>query len=220
MRLAHTFANALLALVFFASLAQAETKTVTWEDLVPSAGSGIPISLKGAGTPIGTPGIAEFDGNKEDWEAFKEDISFMKQLQPEGGLLNLGLHNRIVKIAGYVTPVGFDGQDVTELLFVPYMGACIHVPPPAANQIIYVKNAKGMTADQMWEPFWLVGTLKASPVSTILADVGYSIDGAKLEPYTDGDMDNGFVYNENETYFIDETGKPDDSNADPNTDTN
>ncbi|MEL6745458.1 MAG: DUF3299 domain-containing protein [Pseudomonadota bacterium] len=180
--------KALIILMFLNVSASATAVTVTWEDLIPAEGLGAQMNIDAAETPIGTPGINEFDGNEEEFEAFKEDISFMKELQPEGGLINAQMHGQKIKIAGYVTPVGFDGDQITEFLFVPYMGACIHVPPPAANQIVYVKNAKGMSADQMYDPIWLTGTMKAKAVATILADVGYSIDGASIEPYLEDDM--------------------------------
>ncbi|MEL7454427.1 MAG: DUF3299 domain-containing protein [Pseudomonadota bacterium] len=187
--------KAIFLVLVFNTAAMATPVTITWEELIPAEGLGAKIKINEAETPIGTPGIAEFDGNEEEFEAFKEDIAFMKQLQPEGGLINAQLHGQSIKIAGYVTPVGFDGDQVTEFLFVPYMGACIHVPPPAANQIVYVKNAKGLTAAQMYEPIWLTGTMQAKPVSTILADVGYSIDGATVEAYLEDDIvtDNAFT---------------------------
>ena len=35
-----------------------------------------------------------------------------------------------------VAPVTTDGTGGTEFILVPYVGACIHVPPPPANQIV------------------------------------------------------------------------------------
>ena len=99
------------------------------------------------------------------------------------------LNNKKIKIAGYITPIAFDEDNVTEFLFVPYRGACIHVPPPPANQIIYVKSAKGLKIDQIYSPFWITGILRANSVSTILADVGYSIEQASVSPYNPGLFD-------------------------------
>ena len=40
------------------------------------------------------------------------------------------LNGKRVKIGGYVVPLDFDATKVTEFLLVPFVGACIHVPPP------------------------------------------------------------------------------------------
>jgi hypothetical protein len=40
------------------------------------------------------------------------------------------------RIAGFVLPLERQGEKVTEFLIVPYLGACLHTPPPPANQII------------------------------------------------------------------------------------
>ncbi len=52
------------------------------------------------------------------------------------------LNGSKVKIPGFVIPLEGDDKAVTEFLLVPYFGACIHVPPPPPNQIIYVKFKK------------------------------------------------------------------------------
>ncbi|MBK8162824.1 MAG: DUF3299 domain-containing protein [Gammaproteobacteria bacterium] len=70
----------------------------------------------------------------------------MKKLQTmwkEAPVLS-ALHNQTVKLPGFVVPLEGDGQVVNEFLLVPYYGACIHVPPPPANQIVNVK-ARGAT---------------------------------------------------------------------------
>jgi len=59
----------------------------------------------------------------------------------------------------------------------------MHVPPPPANQIIYVKSATGLKADEIWSPQWITGILLTNPVSTIVAEVGYSIQSASVAPY-------------------------------------
>lgn len=49
---------------------------------------------------------------------------------------------RTVDLDGYVVPLGTnDAGLVDELLFVPFYGACIHVPPPPPNQIIQIGRA-------------------------------------------------------------------------------
>ena len=54
------------------------------------------------------------------------------------------LDGKRVHIGGYVVPLDFEATTVKEFLLVPFVGACIHVPPPPANQIVYVKVEQGL----------------------------------------------------------------------------
>ena len=163
----------------------AEPLVLGWEDLVPKPFTGKRMKLPKKTGVLGMPTAADFEGeiSKEELEAFLGDIEFMKEMQPRGGRLVGKLDGKKVRIPGYVTPVGFNGEDVTQFLLVPFLGACIHVPPPPANQIVYVKKAKGLKIEQVWEPVWLTGILTTQSVSTVLADVGYTIAEGVVEPY-------------------------------------
>ena len=167
----------------FSNSVLAEPAVITWEDLSPDKGQGRKMDLNVDVDIIGMPDISEFDGSKEKFDNFLDDMKFMKEMQGTGGLINMSLNDKKIKIAGYITPIAFDGDNVTEFLLVPYLGACIHVPPPPANQIIYVKSASGLKADEIWSPKWITGILRTNSVSTIAADVGYSIQEASVTPY-------------------------------------
>ena len=84
----------------------------------------------------------------------------------------------------YILPLTFDGDNIIEFLLVPNLGACIHVPPPPANQIIYIKSAKGLKAEQINSAVWVSGMLNAKSVSTIVANVGYTINEASVTSYS------------------------------------
>jgi hypothetical protein len=86
-----------------------------------------------------------------------------------------------VRIGGYIVPLDFDATRVTEFLLVPFVGACIHVPPPPANQIIYVKAEKGFDVQGTFDAVWVTGTLKVTTAFTGLAEAGYTIDAEKVE---------------------------------------
>jgi uncharacterized protein len=92
------------------------------------------------------------------------------------------LNGQRVKIGGYVVPLDFEATTVKEFLLVPFVGACIHVPPPPANQIIYVKAETGFELGKMFDPVTVTGTMKTEPAFTGLADAGYSIDAETVEP--------------------------------------
>jgi hypothetical protein len=86
-----------------------------------------------------------------------------------------------VRIGGYVVPLDFEATTVKEFLLVPFVGACIHVPPPPANQIVYVKAEKGVEIAGQFDPVWVTGTMKTEPAFTGLADAGYTIDAENVE---------------------------------------
>ena len=44
----------------------------------------------------------------------------------------------MVRLPGYVVPLEQTAQGMRELLLVPHFGACIHTPPPPANQVVHV----------------------------------------------------------------------------------
>jgi len=88
-----------------------------------------------------------------------------------------------IRIAGFVVPLGTDLDHVKEFLLVPYFGACIHVPPPPANQMIHVFPKKPLTNAQLMGPVWVRGALKASLTDTSFGAVGYRIQAAGVETY-------------------------------------
>ncbi|MEM9734143.1 MAG: DUF3299 domain-containing protein [Pseudomonadota bacterium] len=180
-----TFLASTSALVLASALPARAAIEITWDDLVPPEGLGQMMDRSKAEQVDSAIGLNEFDGNAGDLELFLQDVRAMREFQPEGDEINVILHGTDIKLAGYVTPVGFDEESITEFLFVPYLGACIHVPPPAPNQIIYVKNARGLKLEQMYDPVYLTGTLSAKPVKTMVADIGYSLDGGVVTPYDD-----------------------------------
>ncbi len=115
---------------------------------------------------------------------------------PEGGFMSMKrkqpggnqpprvvgeLNGKRVKIGGYVVPLDFEATTIKEFLLVPFVGACIHVPPPPANQIVYVKSEKGFEIAGQFDPVWVTGTLKTETAFTGLADAGYSLAADSVE---------------------------------------
>lgn len=105
--------------------------------------------------------------------------------QSKIGSVRPELNGSHVKIPGFVIPLEGDENTLTEFLLVPYFGACIHVPPPPPNQIIYVKFPKGAPVQELWDIVYVIGTLKTDSVSLDLADTGYVLEGAEIAPYDD-----------------------------------
>ena len=91
------------------------------------------------------------------------------------------LDGKRVHIGGYIVPLDFDATRVKEFLLVPFVGACIHVPPPPANQIVYVKTEAGFDVQGTFDPVWVTGILKVTTAFTGLAEAGYSLQAEKVE---------------------------------------
>ncbi|WP_026376615.1 DUF3299 domain-containing protein [Aestuariibacter salexigens] len=93
------------------------------------------------------------------------------------------LDGQEVKIPGFVVPLEGSETLTTEFLLVPYFGACIHVPPPPPNQIVYVRFEQGVPIDNLYDAVWVSGTLSTTTYSGDLATTGYTMSGIKVEPY-------------------------------------
>jgi hypothetical protein len=93
------------------------------------------------------------------------------------------LDGKRVKLPGFVVPLEGDGRAISEFLLVP-AGACIHVPPPPANQAVYVKIPEDDTqAHNVFDAVWGVGIMSAKPFTTDFATAGYQIKAEKIIPY-------------------------------------
>ena len=107
--------------------------------------------------------------------------------------INTKLDGQKIKLAGYLLPLELSGNEVTEFLLVPYVGACIHTPPPPPNQIVQgvINSSAKYKADELFKPVVVTGKLKAKSLSRDLylvdgssnIDIGYSIRVGKIEEY-------------------------------------
>lgn len=101
------------------------------------------------------------------------------------------LDGQFVRMPGYALPLEMNGSAVTELLLVPFVGACIHVPPPPPNQMAFVKLAKPFVVSDVFAPVWITGrmTVKSNVSSVFISDgkapveSGYLVENATIEPY-------------------------------------
>lgn len=182
-----THAAAGFAFLFFGlqTLQSAEgIQELNWKDLVPKTVAPMPAQGK---TFFG--GSTLVTGNGNETVPLPPSLSegkFMqvKRRQPGGGkppevVAELG--GKRVRISGYVVPLDFEATSVKEFLLVPFVGACIHVPPPPANQIVYVKAEKGFDVQGSFDPVTVTGTIKTDVAFTGLADAGYSMDAEQVE---------------------------------------
>jgi hypothetical protein len=149
---------------------------LTWAKLIPPATGARPMKSFLAGRDASATSVPSHSSSPEGkW------MSSPSQSAGEPPALVTELDGKRVHIGGYVVPLDFESTTVKEFLLVPFVGACIHVPPPPANQIIYVKADQGFQVKGEFDPVYVTGVLKASVTFTGLAETGYSITAEKVE---------------------------------------
>jgi hypothetical protein len=89
-----------------------------------------------------------------------------------------------VQIPGFVVPIGTPRNGlIKEFLLVPYIGACIHVPPPPPNQMVFVTSPNGIAADAIHEAYWVTGKMRLETRTTPLGNSAYALNASKVELY-------------------------------------
>ncbi len=96
---------------------------------------------------------------------------------------NPALEGRAVRVPGYVVPLEGLRHGALEFLLVPYFGACIHTPPPPANQIIHVLVTKPVTRLRSMDAVWVRGTLSVVRRDSLAATSGYQLSAVAVDPY-------------------------------------
>ncbi|MBL8237832.1 MAG: DUF3299 domain-containing protein [Bryobacterales bacterium] len=125
---------------------------------------------------------AEEPAAKMDWRMLRELNYRTGKISPSLKALD----GKTVKIPGYMVPLEDDSEIVSEFLLVPYVGACIHTPPPPPNQIVQVKmNSQKKVKMSFWDPVWVQGKLQIATVKSPYGDVGFQLTGMQIEPYKD-----------------------------------
>lgn len=95
-----------------------------------------------------------------------------------------GLQGVMGRLPGFAVPIEFDGSKVYSFLLVPYYGACIHTPPPPANQMVFVEYPEGFELPSLYEPVIIEGAFDvARHVEDGLGTAGYSMKANKVTLY-------------------------------------
>jgi uncharacterized protein len=154
-----------------------------WDQLVPAAPRKLPMPFFAGRGPVDIGKLGGPDDGSPAPPPLPEGRWMSVPTQPNAGPVRVveSLGGKRVHIGGYVVPLDFDATRVTDFLLVPFVGACIHVPPPPANQIIYVNIAQGFNVQGTFDPVWVTGTLNVTPTFTGLAEAGYTLEAEKVE---------------------------------------
>ena len=148
-----------------------ELRTLRWEEMVPADAP-----------PLPQP-TALHDLNQLADVLAEESGPAAAQQYPNAPVVP-ELNGIAMKLPGYIVPLTIDDNSrVTEFLLVPYFGACIHVPPPPSNQMVYVTSEGGVALGEMWQPYWIEGQLSVQAFSSDFGDTGYQAVAEKIYPY-------------------------------------
>lgn len=149
---------------------------ITWDDLLAPGFSNDEIFDRYADRLLELE-----DGSPEAAAIYAE----MQAEADSADFVNEELDGTKVNLAGFVAPLTYEDDIVTEFLLVPYFGACIHVPAPPGNQtvLVSVDKADGLTMDQSWGAVWVAGTLTANSATTDLATASYTMTNATSGVY-------------------------------------
>jgi hypothetical protein len=121
----------------------------------------------------------------------KANDALFQEIERRNQEVATNLDGTFVRLPGYALPLEMSDLGVTEMLLVPFVGACIHVPPPPPNQTVFVRMAKPYLVTSLYEPIWITGTLKIERASRALKlfdgetdiPVGYTLQAITIEPY-------------------------------------
>ncbi len=141
----------------------AAPREITWDDLIPP---GVPYS------EIIAEG--ELDEENDYWRPIFDENSTK---------LNPALADAYIKMPGFIIPIDISGDGVTSFILVPYVGACIHVPPPPPNQLVFVTTKVPWPSERLWEAVWVTGTMQNKVQYTEVADTGYELEADRIEIY-------------------------------------
>ena len=141
----------------------ATLKEITWDDLLPA---GVPYSE--------IIGEGELDEVNDTWNPIYDENATK---------LNESLDGSYIKMPGFIIPFDIGVKGVTEFMLVPYTGACIHMPPPPANQLVMVNAKTPWPSDDLWNPVWVIGMMRMQLQTTDLGQTGYAIVADQMEVY-------------------------------------
>ena len=87
-----------------------------------------------------------------------------------------GFDGKAIRIPGFIVPLAQnEDKEVTRFFIVPYFGACLHMPPPPPNQILYVESEQGITLENLYDPYWFEGIVSIEQKVDAMGTSAYSL---------------------------------------------
>ncbi|OUM03528.1 DUF3299 domain-containing protein [Variovorax sp. JS1663] len=153
--------------------APGQPRLISWEELVPKDWDP----------------MKEFKGmdlsKLEDGDPRANDLLMKMQEVSNNAPTNTAMNGVDIKLPGFIVPLEENKGEVTEFLLVPYFGACIHTPPPPANQIVHVRPRQGAKFRAM-DTVWITGKLQTLRNDSMMGVSGYHVTADSVTKYTGG----------------------------------
>ena len=136
---------------------------ITWDDLIPP---GVPYAE--------IIGEGELDELNDLWNPIFDENATK---------LNGELDGALIKMPGFIIPIDMAAEGVSSFVLVPYVGACIHTPPPPPNQLVFVTTKAPWPGETLWDAVWVTGKMQTKLQKTDVAETGYSLSADEMEIY-------------------------------------
>ncbi|GAB4036120.1 MAG: DUF3299 domain-containing protein [Rubrivivax sp.] len=150
-------------------------RELKWEELVPRDWDPLKeFRDQGLGGPEGS-GLSDSDPRAQ------EMLRRLREIWDAAPTVQ-AMNGQRVRLPGFVVPLDETPEGLSSFLLVPYFGACIHTPPPPANQIVHVITQKPAKVRTM-EPVWVRGTLRTERNASAMGTSSYRLDAVAVEPY-------------------------------------
>ena len=136
---------------------------LTWRDLLPKDAPFVPNLLQ---------------------EFIDHDGPPMTNAQPASSGVRTDWNGQTVRLPGFIVPLDHQGTGVVAFILVPFVGACVHVPPPPANQLVFVTTQTPYESSGLFESVHVTGRFTVTHMTTQLADIGYAMTADQIAPFS------------------------------------
>lgn len=149
----------IFSLLAAAALSLADPMPITWADLLPE-------NERETSGPV-----LEHDGGPMEQTGSSATVAELDGVE--------------ISMPGFMLPLDYTERGrVSAFLLVPYYGACIHVPPPPPNQIVYVDTSDDPVESRgLWDPVTVTGTMTRRMNINGLGDAAYTLLLDDIAPY-------------------------------------
>ena len=152
----------------------AKAQEISWDDLIPAGWD--PAAQFSDLIDEGAAGWQDTDPRAQQLYQRLREVWDNAPVVPE-------MAGKNIRLPGYVVSIEETKDGMTEMLLVPNFGACIHTPPPPANQIIHVTLPKPEKGFESLDAVWITGPLEVVHTDSELGVSGYSIAATAIEKY-------------------------------------
>lgn len=148
-------------------------RTIGWEQLIPAGWD-----------PYKDLKALNLDKLKDNDPKAEEALKKMRQMW-DNAPVNPAMLGKNVRLPGYLVPLEELPEGIKEFLLVPYFGACVHSPPPPANQIVHVLLDKPVKRFRSMDTVWISGALSATQTDSHMGVAGYRMAAQAVVPYAE-----------------------------------